>query len=140
MIVDLILSENFSQANKIFEGKISDIISEKLSIARIEIAKEMFNDIFEENEDLKEDVNLGRERVLNYRIRHGKFQLRQIRSHTPYGGYAARRHNVGRQSPSEMQKRRLKARNSKYKKLIQRMRIRQRRRISMNRRKALGLA
>lgn len=145
-LIESIVSSDYLKSKELVEEKISSILSDRLMEMKKETANELFEWIEDEEETISEagthvkGINLGRERVLNYRIRHGKFKLRQVRSHVGHVGYAARHGDVGRQTPTEMQKRRLKARNSKYKKLIQRMRILQKRKISLNRRKALGLS
>ncbi len=140
-LIDAIFENNLVLAKQLMRERIVELVEDKLDEMKIQIATEQFGYF---DETVNRTVNLGRERVVNYRIRHGQFQLRKLRSNVVQGGYAARGHRgeVGmvRMTPDERQKRRLKSRYTAYKKRIKKARIQQRRKISNMRLKAMGLA
>ncbi len=143
-LVEALLENNLVQAKKLMRERVAELVNKKLEELKKEIAINYFEQLDEgQHKKRRAEVNLGRERVVNYRIRHGQFQLRKLRSNVDQGGYAARHHgNVGmvRMTPDERQKRRLKARYTSYKKKIKKARIQQKRKISNMRLRAMGLA
>ena len=138
-MIDAILENNFVLAKQLMRERVAELVEDKLDEMKVQIATEQFGYF---DEAVNRTTNLGRERVVNYRIRHGQFQLRKLRSNVTQGGYAARHHGevgMARMTPDERQKRRLKARYTIYKKKIKKARIQQKRRISTMRLKAMGL-
>ncbi len=137
-------NNNLIELNKIVSEKLDFIISKKLDEMKFNIASNLLVSEETDSDSLDEDrrfrgIDLGRERIVQYRFRRGQFQPQAKRSITPDGGFAVRHSDVERMSPTERQKRRLMARMNRYKIRKHIQRILQKRRISNLRRKGMGL-
>lgn len=123
-----IFSDNASEAKRILEQKINRIFTEKLDQIKIRLIA----DLYESNIQ-----HMGRTKIIDYRIRKGKLQKRKKFSNVK--GYTIRNGDIEKISSTEHRHRELGLRRSKYKRHAKLRQTLNKRRMSLRRRKALGV-
>lgn len=130
-IVESIVSGKISEAKKLIEDRLEQIVFDKLTSLKSKLSEEY----------LKEYVpnvqRVGRAKVVRVRIRGGKVQRRKkiaaVKGFTFKGG------RLSRMSPVERRRRRMSARRAKYKRRAKMSLILRKRKMSLRKRKSLGL-
>ena len=141
--IDAIFSGNLVEAKKILENRINDIIQEKLDDIKFDVASKMFEEYDLDFDYFREIITegniqrIGRVKLIKARIRGGKVQRRKRLSAVK--GYTIRGGRMIRMSARERLNRRMAARRAKYKIRAKRSQILRKRKISLRRRKAMGL-
>ena len=125
---DSIFSNNASKAKSILEQKIKQLFEKKLEQLKLRMAAELYESNIQ---------HMGRTKVIDYRIRKGKLQKRKKFSNVK--GYTIRDGNIIKMSPTEHRHRELGLRRSKYKRHAKLRQTLNKRRMSLRRRKGLGV-
>jgi hypothetical protein len=133
-LVDCFLSGNLTEARKLIDERIKELFEQKLEIIKQRI-------VVEEAEKLGLDeaniLKMGRTKLVRVRIRAGKVQRRKKFSTVP--GYTIRGGKVVRMSSQERRHRMMGARRAKIKLRSKKNQILRKRKISLRKRKAMGL-
>jgi hypothetical protein len=132
MLLEHILSGNYSKAKEVFEELANNIFEGKLEEITQKIKASEYEKIDEVNV-----LKLGRTRLVKVRVRGGKVQRRKKFATQP--GYTIRNGRVVRMSSLEVRHRRLGAKRAKIKRRPNLNRSLRKRLISIRKRKALGL-
>jgi hypothetical protein len=127
------------------KSRISNLVSEKIHQMKVELAAEMFGDIWEDEplyeyiEGLDEAnvMKMGRTKVVRVRIRKGKVQRRVKLS--AVAGYTIRGGKMTRMTSQERRHRKMAARKAVRKRKAHMSQSIRKRKISLRRRKAFGL-
>lgn len=142
--VEKLLSGSNVNAREILEQKIRGLIDEKLNQIKVRMATEMYDDIGVEvdfvTEDILDEANvqrMGRTKLIRLRIRGGKIQRRKKLSAVK--GYTIRGGKMIRMSAQERRHRKMAARRSKFKRRAKLRQALRKRKLSLRRRKAMGL-
>lgn len=145
-LVSKLLSNKVVEARNLLDAKIKGLIDEKINQIKMRLAVEMFEDTdvemyFEElDEGTVQRTNvqkMGRTKIIKFRVRKGKIQRRKKFSSVK--GYTIRGGKMTRMMPSERRHRHIASIKSKFKrhaKLVQTLR---KRRISLRKRRSVGL-
>ena len=139
-LVDAILSENWNIAKDLIEKRLAEIIEQKTQQVKQEIAFEEYGDYDEEYyEELDEATvqKMGRTKLVRIRIRGGKVQRRKKFSSVK--GYTIRDGKLTRMSSLERRHRKMAARKSKFKRRAKLSQSLRKRRMSLRKRKAMGI-
>lgn len=139
-LIEAILSKDFLEANDIIESKFLNLKEKQLVELKKQLVAEMFGEEIEYGDDT--EINEARFRIIRARIRRGKIQRRKKVSTNK--NYTFRKVGHGpaklvRITATEHRHRRLGARRGKMKRRAKKARILQKRRRSLQKRKALGL-
>jgi len=130
-IFEYIASGNLSEAKKLIEDRLEQIIFDKLTHLKKELSEEY----------LKEYVpniqKIGRSKLVRIRIRGGKIQRR--RKVSAVQGFTYKSGKFSRMSPVERRRRRMAAQRAKYKRRAKMSLILRKRKFSLRKRKSLGL-
>lgn len=130
-IFESIASGNLSEAKKLIEDRLEQIIFDKLAHLKKELSEEY----------LKEYVpniqKIGRSKLVRIRIRGGKIQRR--RKVSAVQGFTYKAGRFSRMSPVERRRRKMAARRAKYKRRAKMSLILRKRKLSLRKRKSLGL-
>lgn len=130
-IFELIASGKLSEAKKLIEDRLEQIVFDKLTHLKKEISEEY----------LKEYVpniqKVGRSKIVRIRIRGGKVQRR--RKVSAVQGFTYKAGKFSRMSPVERRRRRMSAQRAKYKRRAKMSLILRKRKLSLRKRKSLGL-
>jgi hypothetical protein len=130
-IFESIVSGNLSEAKKLIEDRLEQIIFDKLAHLKKELSEEY----------LKEYVpniqRIGRSKLVRIRIRGGKIQSR--RKVSAVQGFTYKSGKFSRMSPVERRRRKMAARRAKYKRRAKMSLILRKRKLSLRKRKSLGL-
>lgn len=135
-LIDCILSGNLERAKEIMEERLEEIANQKLDELKKEIAKEEYENMGIELDEANIQ-KMGRTKLIRIRIRGGKVQRRKKLSSVP--GYTIRGGRMVRMSSQERRKRRLGARRAKIKRRGKLSQILRKRRMSLRKRKAMGV-
>lgn len=142
--VEKLLSGSNVNAREILEQKIRGLIDEKLNQIKVRMATEMYDEIGVEvdfvTEDILDEANvqrMGRTKLIRLRIRGGKIQRRKKLSAVK--GYTIRGGKMIRMSAQERRHRKMAARRSKFKRRAKLRQALRKRKLSLRRRKAMGL-
>ena len=142
--VEKLLSGSNVNAREILEQKIGGLIDEKLNQIKVRMATEMYDEIGVEvdfvTEDILDEANvqrMGRTKLIRLRIRGGKIQRRKKLSAVK--GYTIRGGKMIRMSAQERRHRKMAARRSKFKRRAKLRQALRKRKLSLRRRKAMGL-
>jgi hypothetical protein len=139
-LVDAILSENWNIAKELIEKRVAEIIEEKTQQLKQEIAFEEYGDYDEEYYEELDEANvqkMGRTKLVRIRIRGGKVQRRKKFSSVK--GYTIRGGKLTRMSSLERRHRKMAARKSKFKRRAKLSQSLRKRRMSLRKRKAMGI-
>jgi hypothetical protein len=142
--VEKLLSGSNINAREILEQKIRGLIDEKLNQIKVRMTTEMYDEIGVEvdfvTEDILDEANvqkMGRTKLIRLRIRGGKIQRRKKLSAVK--GYTIRGGKMIRMSAQERRHRKMAARRSKFKRRAKLRQSLRKRKLSLRRRKAMGL-
>ena len=135
-LVDCILSGNLEAAKELIENRLEEIANQKLDELKKEIAKEEYENMGIELDEANVQ-KMGRTKLIRIRVRKGKVQRRTKLSAVP--GYTIRGGRLVRMSTQERRKRKLGARKAKIKRRGKLSQILRKRRMSLRKRKAMGL-
>ena len=139
-LVDAILSENWNIAKELIEKRVAEIIEEKTQQLKEEIVFEEYGDYDEEYYEELDEANvqrMGRTKLVRIRIRGGKVQRRKKFSSVK--GYTIRGGKLTRMSSLERRHRKMAARKSKFKRRAKLSQSLRKRRMSLRKRKAMGI-
>jgi len=139
-LVDAILSENWNIAKELIEKRVAEIIEEKTQQLKQEIAFEEYGDYDEEYYEELDEANvqrMGRTKLVRIRIRGGKVQRRK--KFSAVKGYTIRGGKLTRMSSLERRHRKMAARKSKFKRRAKLSQSLRKRRMSLRKRKAMGI-
>lgn len=128
-IIDLILSGKLNEAREMLEEEFEKRIIESLEEKKFEVASEFVSEA--------NIMKMGRSKLIRVRIRGGKVQRRKKLSAVP--GYTYRNGRLVRMSTMERRRRKLGARKAKLKRRGKMAQTLRKRRISLRKRKALGV-
>jgi hypothetical protein len=130
-IVESIVSGKISEAKKLIEDRLEQIVFDKLTSLKGKLSEEY----------LKEYVpnvqRVGRANIVRVRIRGGKVQRRK--KIAAVKGFTFKNGRLSRMSPVERRRRRMSARRAKYKRRAKMSLILRKRKMSLRKRKSLGL-
>lgn len=130
-LVDLLFSDNITEAKKIISERIEEIVSAKLEEKKRQVTEEY----------LKEYVpniqTIGRSKLIRIRIRGGKVQRRKKVSGVQ--GFTYRGGRLTRMSQVERRRRRMSAKRARLKRRAKMGVILRKRKLSLRKRKSLGL-
>jgi hypothetical protein len=144
-LVSKLLSDKIEEARNILDLKIKDLIEEKINQFKIQIATSMFGDTgvemyFEETNSTVQRSNvqkMGRTKIIKFRVRKGKIQRR--RKFSTVKGYTVRGGKMTRMMPAERRHRHIASIKSKFKRKAKLVITLRKRRISLRKRKSVGL-
>ena len=139
-LVEAILSGDLVLARELLANRINEIFEEKLEHHKLRLAAEEYDpDLFlPENISPSRNVQkMGRTKLVRLRVRKGKVQKRK--KFSTVKGYTIRGGRVVRMSPSERIHRNRPARRAKIKIRTKHNQILRKRRISLRKRRAIGL-
>jgi hypothetical protein len=132
-IIDAILSGNASKAKELIEERLAEIVAEKLESFKMQLQAEEFLD----EKITRNVVKTGRTKLIKLRVRKGKVQRRK--KFSAVKGYTIRKGRMVRMSSVEKQHRRIGARKAKIKRRGKLSTALRKRRISLRRRRTMGL-
>jgi len=144
-----ILEGKLVESKENINNRINELLEQKLQQFKMQLATEMFGDIWqeiEEDDELYEDdesiseaniQKMGRTKLVRVRVRNGKVQRRKKLSNVK--GFTYRGGKLVRMSPMERRNRKMAARRVKIKLRSKRSQILRKRKMSLRRRKAMGL-
>jgi hypothetical protein len=144
-----ILEGKLLESQENINNRINELLEQKLQQFKMQLATEMFGDIWqeiEEDDELYEDdesiseaniQKMGRTKLVRVRVRNGKVQRRKKLSNVK--GFTYRGGKLIRMSPMERRNRKMAARRVKIKLRSKRSQILRKRKMSLRRRKAMGL-
>lgn len=145
--IDNIFSGNLKVAKEELAKRLSSMVQEKLHHYKVELVGEMFvEEDNEETDDLWEDVEeideaniqkMGRTKLVRVRVRNGKVQRRTKLSAVK--GYTIRGGKMVRMTSLERRHRKMAARKSRFKRRAKLSQTLRKRKISLRRRKAMGV-
>ena len=142
-----LLSNKFVEAKDLLDAKINDLFNEKLDEIKLKVASELFEDYelecyFEDNldESTEQSANVqkvGRSRIIKFRVRKGVVQRRKKLSAVK--GWTIRHGQLTRMMPAERRNRRIGSMRSKAKRRAELPKTLRKRRISIRKRRSVGL-
>lgn len=135
-LIDCILSGNLEKAREIMEERLEKIANQKLNELKKEIAKEEYENMGVELDEANIQ-KMGRTKLIRVRIRKGKVQRRKKVSSVP--GYTIRGGKMVRMSSQERRHRKMGARKARIKRRGKLSQILRKRKMSLRKRKAMGL-
>jgi hypothetical protein len=141
--VSRLLSENVLEAKNVLDGKLKQMVEDKLNHLKLRLAAEMFDNIgaevYFEEENLSEGniQKMGRTRIIRIRIRAGKVQRRVKKSSVP--GFTIRNGKMIRMTSMERRHRKMGARRAKFKRRAKIKQSLRKRRMSIRKRGNYGL-
>jgi hypothetical protein len=135
-LIDYIVSGNLDKARELIESRLVEIANQKIVELKKKIATEQYEKM---NVELDEAniQKMGRTKLIRVRIRAGKVQRRRKVSSVP--GYTFRGGKMVRMTASERRKRKLGARKAKFKRRSKMSQILRKRKMSLRKRKAMGV-
>lgn len=135
-LIDCILSGNLERAKELMEERLEEIANQKLDDLKKEIAKEEYENMGVELDEANIQ-KMGRTKLIRVRIRKGKVQRRKKLSAVP--GYTIRGGKMVRMTYQERRRRKMGARRAKIKRKGKLSQILRKRKMSLRKRKAMGL-
>jgi len=145
-LVSKLLSNKVVEAKELLNVSIRNLVNEKLSQIKMRLVAEMYKDVniemyFKESTDntvQKSNVQkIGRTKVIKFRVRKGKIQRRK--KFSTVKGYTIRGGKMTRMMPAERRHRHIAAIKSKFKKRAKLNVSIRKRRISLRKRRSVGL-
>ena len=134
-LVDAILSGNLVEARELFAERINQIFEEKLHNLKLRTVAEDYDpDLFLPEANI---MRMGRTKLVRLRIRKGKVQRRK--KFSAVKGYTIRGGRMVRMSSLERLHRKRGARRAKIKIKTKRNQILRKRRMSLRKRRAMGI-
>ena len=134
-LVDAILSGNLVEARELFAERINQIFEEKLHNLKLRTVAEDYDpDLFLPEANI---MRMGRTKLIRLRIRKGKVQRRK--KFSAVKGYTIRGGRMVRMSSLERLHRKRGARRAKIKIKTKRNQILRKRRMSLRKRRAMGI-
>ena len=134
-LVDAILSGNLVEARELFAERINQIFEEKLHNLKLRTVAEDYDpDLFLPEANI---MRMGRTKLVRLRIRKGKVQRRK--KFSAVKGYTIRGGRMVRMSSLERMHRKRGARRAKIKIKTKRNQILRKRRMSLRKRRAMGI-
>lgn len=134
-LVDAILSGNLVEARELFAARINQIFEEKLHNLKLRTVAEDYDpDLFLPEANI---MRMGRTKLIRLRIRKGKVQRRK--KFSAVKGYTIRGGRMVRMSSLERLHRKRGARRAKIKIKTKRNQILRKRRMSLRKRRAMGI-
>jgi hypothetical protein len=138
-IVSSIINSRYSVAKELLEARIEEIFYEKLEEIKERLVDEIYGD-YEESLDegsLHNVQRIGRAKLIKLRVRGGKVQRRKKLS--AIKGYTLRGGQMIRMSTTERRNRRMAARKAKIKRRTKMNQILRKRKVSLRKRRNIGL-
>jgi hypothetical protein len=135
-LIDCIISGNLDRARELIESRLVEIANQKIGELKKKIAAEQYEKMGVELNEANIQ-KMGRTKLIRVRIRAGKVQRRKKVSSVP--GYTFRGGKMVRMSASERRKRKLGARKAKFKRRSKMSQILRKRKMSLRKRKAMGV-
>ena len=138
-IVSSIINDEYNKAKELLEARIEEIFYEKLEEIKEKLTFEIYGDYEESlNEGNIHNVQrIGRSKLIKLRVRGGKVQRRKKLS--AIKGYTIRSGKMIRMSTTERRNRRMAARKAKIKRRTKINQILRKRKISLRKRRNIGL-
>jgi hypothetical protein len=130
--VSKLLSNNVVEARNILGNRINQLVDEKVSQLKMRLTAELYEKLDEANV-----MRMGRTKLIKVRVRKGKVQRRKKFSAVP--GYTIRGGKLTRMLPAERRHRKISVRRSKFKRRAKLNVALRKRRISLRKRRAMGL-
>jgi hypothetical protein len=130
--VSKLLSNNVVEARNILGNRINQLVDEKVSQLKMRLTAELYEKLDEANV-----MRMGRTKLIKVRVRKGKVQRRKKFSAVP--GYTIRGGKLTRMLPAERRHRKMGVRRSKFKRRAKLNMSLRKRKISLRRRRAMGL-
>lgn len=137
--VSKLLSNNLVEARNEIEGRLKELVEEKLNHIRLRVAEDLSEDLGIDFELVVEAnvMRMGRTKLVKVRVRKGKIQRRKKLSAVK--GYTIRGGKLTRMMPQERRHRKLSAKRSKFKRRAKLRQALRKRKISLRKRTAMGL-
>ena len=135
-LIDYIIFGNLDKARELIESRLVEIANQKIVELKKKIAAEQYEKMGVELDEANIQ-KMGRTKLIRVRIRAGKVQRRRKVSSVP--GYTFRGGKMVRMSASERRKRKLGARKAKFKRRSKMSQILRKRKMSLRKRKAMGV-
>ena len=130
--VSKLLSNNVVEARNILGNRIKVLVDEKFNQLKIRLTAELYESLNEANV-----VRMGRTKLIKFRVRKGKIQRRK--KFSAVKGYTIRSGKLTRMMPAERRHRKIAVRKSKFKRRAKLTMTLRKRRISLRKRRAMGL-
>ena len=144
-LVFKLLNGDITEAQNLLDIRIKNLIDEKLDQIKMQLVTKMFENTgvemyFEEANSTVQRSNvqkMGRTKIIKFRVRKGKIQRRK--KFSTVKGYTVRGGKMTRMMPAERRHRHIAAIKSKFKKRAKLTLSLRKRRISLRKRKSVGL-
>jgi hypothetical protein len=142
-LVTHIVSGNAVAFKESMKQRLTELVNEKINQVKMRVADEMYEGIHLDVDFVEEELTegnvqkMGRTKLIRVRIRGGKVQRRKKLSTVK--GYTIRGGKMIRMSPQERRNRKLASRRSKFKRRAKLRQSLRKRKISLRRRRAMGL-
>lgn len=136
-LVDAILSGNLEIARELVASRINEIFEEKLNNRKLRVVAEDYDPDLFLPESTPNIQRMGRTKLVRLRVRKGKVQRRK--KFSTVKGYTIRGGRMVRMTPSERLHRRRGARRAKIKIKTKRNQILRKRKISLRKRRTMGI-
>jgi hypothetical protein len=133
-LLECFLSGNLTEARKLIDERIKELFEQKLEIIKQRIVSEESEKLGLSEANVQK---MGRTKLIRVRIRGGKVQRRTKLSTVP--GYTIRGGRLVRMSSQERRLRKMGARRAKIKMRSKKSQILRKRKISLRKRKAMGV-
>lgn len=141
--VENLLSNNLVESKIELEGKLKELVSERMNQFKMRVTAQMYEEIGFELDLIPNTLGeanitrMGRTKLVRVRIRGGKVQRRKKVSAVK--GYTIRGGKMVRMSAQERMHRKRAARKSKFKRRAKLRQALRKRKMSLRRRAAMGL-
>jgi len=144
-LVSKLLNGDITEAQNLLDIRIKNLIDEKLDQIKMQLVTKMFEDTgvemyFEEANSTVQRSNvqkMGRTKIIKFRVRKGKIQRR--RKFSTVKGYTVRGGKMTRMMPAERRHRHIASIKSKFKRKAKLVITLRKRRISLRKRRSVGL-
>lgn len=136
-LVEALLSGDLNKARELMEEKIEQLFEEKLDKRKEEITADYFEEGAPPYLQERNVMKVGRAKIIRVRVRNGKVQRRKKLSAVK--GYTIRGGRMVKMPTQELRNRRMGARKAKIKRRGKMNQILRKRRISLRKRRALGV-
>ena len=130
--VSKLLSNNVVEARNILDGRIKKLVDEKVNQLKMRLTAELYEQLDEGNV-----LKMGRTKLIKVRVRKGKIQRRK--KFSAVKGFTIRGGKLTRMLPAERRHRKIAVRRSKFKRRAKLNVALRKRRISLRKRRAMGL-
>jgi hypothetical protein len=142
IFVSKLFANKLVEARNELEEKINQLVEEKLNQVKLRVATEMFEDcgvefVLDEGNKRSNVLKMGRTKMIRVRVRKGKIQRRK--KFSAVKGYTIRNGKLTRMMPQERRHRKMGAKRSKLKRRSKLRTSLRKRKISLRKRRAMGL-